>query len=165
MDGGGRDGRFVTGGSTRAAGLVTPALDGAARSGSAAGLPDLPVPVPDAASTGLIRVKVWSSEMDAPSPLRGGPWLSKVAEMDSPAGLPGRSDEAQGRPRYSQDGDVVSFADGYPLLLVSEESLAQVNEWIADGAHAAEGPLPMTRFRPNVVVAGAAASLRTAGSS
>jgi uncharacterized protein YcbX len=60
-------------------------------------------------------------------------------------------------PDYSQDGDMVSFADGYPLLLVTEESLARVNEWIADGRHAAEGPLPMSRFRPNVVVAGNAA--------
>jgi MOSC domain-containing protein len=41
-----------------------------------------------------------------------------------------------------------------PVPETSEESLAQVNHWIADGAHAAEGPLPMTRFRPNAVVAG-----------
>jgi uncharacterized protein YcbX len=57
-------------------------------------------------------------------------------------------------PRYSRDGDLVSFADGYPLLVTTESSLAELNELIAAGPLAAEGPLPMRRFRPNVVVAG-----------
>jgi uncharacterized protein YcbX len=51
----------------------------------------------------------------------------------------------------------VSFADGYPLLLTSEESLSELNQWIAGGRKAAEGPVPMRRFRPNVVVSGAPA--------
>jgi uncharacterized protein len=58
---------------------------------------------------------------------------------------------------FSRDGDCVSFADGYPLLLTAEESLDRLNEWIADGPLAEQGPLPMRRFRPNVVVAGAPA--------
>lgn len=45
--------------------------------------------------------------------------------------------------------DQVSFADGYPLLIISEESLADLNQRIT-------GPrLPMNRFRPNIVIAGA----------
>jgi uncharacterized protein YcbX len=49
--------------------------------------------------------------------------------------------------------DRVSFADGYPLLLANTASLAAVNDWLLeDGAE----PVPMTRFRPNVVVDGAA---------
>jgi uncharacterized protein YcbX len=52
----------------------------------------------------------------------------------------------------------VSFADGFPLLLATEESLAELNRLIRDGAdHSPEGALPITRFRPNVVVAGAPA--------
>jgi uncharacterized protein YcbX len=43
--------------------------------------------------------------------------------------------------------DQVGFADGYPLLLISEESLADLNTRL-------ESPLPMNRFRPNVVVRG-----------
>ncbi|MDQ2795579.1 MAG: MOSC domain-containing protein, partial [Actinomycetota bacterium] len=58
---------------------------------------------------------------------------------------------------FSRDGDCVSFADGYPLLLASEDSLDRVNEWIANGPMSDQGPLPMRRFRPNVVVAGAPA--------
>lgn len=48
---------------------------------------------------------------------------------------------------YGKDGDVVSFADGIPLLLASEASLADLNGRL-------ENPLPMNRFRPNVVVDG-----------
>lgn len=43
------------------------------------------------------------------------------------------------------------FTDGFPMLLVSEESLADLNEKLqAQGRE----PLPMNRFRPNLVVAG-----------
>jgi uncharacterized protein len=41
----------------------------------------------------------------------------------------------------------VSFADGFPFLMISEESLADLNRRLTD-------PLPMNRFRPNLVVAG-----------
>jgi hypothetical protein len=48
----------------------------------------------------------------------------------------------------------VSFADGYPLLIASEESLADLNtRIIANGGK----PVTMNRFRPNVVVQGGAA--------
>lgn len=43
----------------------------------------------------------------------------------------------------------VSFADGFPFLLISEESLADLNARL-------DTPLPMNRFRPNLVVAGGA---------
>jgi uncharacterized protein YcbX len=59
-------------------------------------------------------------------------------------------------PVYARPGDVVSFADGYPLLLANVASLAMLNDWLAE-AGSPEGPLPMTRFRPNLVIEGAAA--------
>jgi uncharacterized protein YcbX len=46
-------------------------------------------------------------------------------------------------------GGRVSFADGYPFLLISEESLQDLNDRLLE-------PLPMNRFRPNLVVAGGA---------
>ena len=53
----------------------------------------------------------------------------------------------QVNPERSQPGDVVSFADGYPLLLTSQESLLELNARLAH-------PIGMERFRPNVVVQG-----------
>lgn len=43
-----------------------------------------------------------------------------------------------------------AFSDGYPLLATSEASLAALNDRL-------ESPVPMDRFRPNLVIAGAAA--------
>ncbi|MFN8515679.1 MAG: MOSC domain-containing protein [Chloroflexia bacterium] len=43
--------------------------------------------------------------------------------------------------------DQVGFADGFPFLLISEESLADLNSRL-------DAPLLMNRFRPNIVVRG-----------
>lgn len=48
----------------------------------------------------------------------------------------------------------MSFADGFPLLLTTRASLDALNDLVAQGTHASEGPLPMDRFRPNAVVDG-----------
>lgn len=48
---------------------------------------------------------------------------------------------------YGQAGDQVSFADGFPLLLISEASLADLNSRLRE-------PVEMRRFRPNLVVDG-----------
>jgi uncharacterized protein YcbX len=42
----------------------------------------------------------------------------------------------------------VSFADAYPFLIISEASLADLNQRLPQ-------PIPMNRFRPNIVIAGA----------
>jgi uncharacterized protein len=46
-----------------------------------------------------------------------------------------------------RETDVVSYADGFPLLVISEESLTDLNTRLAE-------PLPMNRFRPNLVLSG-----------
>lgn len=56
--------------------------------------------------------------------------------------------------RAYDTGDRVSFADAYPLLLTVAASLDALNGWLAE---AGEEPVPMTRFRPNLVVEGAPA--------
>jgi uncharacterized protein YcbX len=50
-------------------------------------------------------------------------------------------------PEYAPAGTRVSFADGFPFLLISEESLSDLNRRLPE-------PVPMNRFRPNLVVAG-----------
>lgn len=62
---------------------------------------------------------------------------------------------------FSLPGDHTAFADSYPVTVASASSLARLNDWIAQGAvdRGEEPPpaLPMTRFRPNLVVEGAEA--------
>jgi len=50
-------------------------------------------------------------------------------------------------PRYARDNEVVSFADGYPCLIISQASLDGLNERL-------QQPVPMNRFRPNFVFTG-----------
>ncbi|CAI5463888.1 unnamed protein product [Closterium sp. Yama58-4] len=45
------------------------------------------------------------------------------------------------------DGFQTSFADGYPMLLISQPSLSSLNARLPN-------PIPMNRFRPNIVVEG-----------
>ena len=52
-------------------------------------------------------------------------------------------------PDYSHAGDQVSFADGFPLLLISQAALDSLNARL-------QSPLPMLRFRPSLVAAGTA---------
>ena len=51
-------------------------------------------------------------------------------------------------PAYAGDSEAhTAFADAYPLLVLSEASLADLNQRL-------ESPLPLNRFRPNVVLSG-----------
>lgn len=52
-------------------------------------------------------------------------------------------------PAYALHEDIVSFASGYPFHLVGQASLDFLNQHLAE-------PIPMNRFRPNIVIAGAA---------
>jgi uncharacterized protein YcbX len=87
-------------------------------------------------------------------------WFSEF--LGEPVRLVHLADPTLRRPdeRYSVPADRVSLADGFPLLLAAEESLAALNDLlVADysGSGDPPPPLPMTRFRPNLVVAGAPA--------
>jgi uncharacterized protein YcbX len=68
-------------------------------------------------------------------------------------------DDPAGRtvsPDFGAPEDRVSFADAYPLLVTTTASLASLNQHMfADGGTGP--PLPMTRFRPNVVIDGGTA--------
>ncbi|MGH7784281.1 MAG: MOSC domain-containing protein, partial [Candidatus Binatia bacterium] len=52
--------------------------------------------------------------------------------------------------RFDSGDDIVSFADGYPLMVIGAASLDELNSRLAH-------PVPMNRFRPNLVVSGSAA--------
>ena len=50
---------------------------------------------------------------------------------------------------YAHNGETVSFADGFPILLISRASLDDLNGRLPS-------PVPMNRFRPNLVISGCA---------
>jgi len=53
-------------------------------------------------------------------------------------------------PDYASPADVVSLADAFPVLLISQASLDDLNSRLSQ-------PVPMNRFRPNIVVSGSKA--------
>ena len=117
--------------------------------------PSVPVPAPTDGE--LVPVTVWSSVVVARLASRQAcAYLTAV--LGRPVWLVWLDDPTRRAvdPSYAQPGDRVSFADGYPLLLANTASLDALNDWIAESG-SLEGPLPMTRFRPNVVISGAPA--------
>jgi uncharacterized protein YcbX len=120
----------------------------------AGGRPDLIVAEP--ADGPKVDVRVFSSKPFVPARLAqddAHAWLTTL--LGRPARLVWLADTA-GRPvdpDYAADGDRVSFADGFPLLVANTASLASLNDLLLE---AGDEPVPMTRFRPNIVVDGAA---------
>jgi uncharacterized protein YcbX len=114
----------------------------------AAGVPVVEVPLSRGGDR--IHVEVWRFRGEAEGVDRDADeWLS--AYLDRPVRLVRCTEDMPriaNRDWTSADAPV-AFSDGYPILLISEASLDALNERIGD-----DSPLPMARFRPNVVVRG-----------
>jgi uncharacterized protein YcbX len=114
---------------------------------SAPGLPDLELPLQPAAGVS-VEVTVWSDLCEAVW-LGDGParWCSEL--VGAPVSLVYMPELTirVASSAYAPEGARVSFADAFPFLLLSEESLADLNRRLAS-------PLPMNRFRPNLVIRG-----------
>ncbi|MCX5609559.1 MULTISPECIES: MOSC domain-containing protein [unclassified Streptomyces] len=124
---------------------------------SAPGMPELLVEVP---GPGVLEpVVLFGKKVETVvAASAAADWFS--AYLGVPARLVHLDDPAVRRPvdpDYALPGETVSLADAYPLLITTLASLDALNALIAQGDHPQEGPLPMNRFRPNVVVAGAEA--------
>ncbi|SEC42112.1 hypothetical protein SAMN05216532_1345 [Streptomyces sp. 2231.1] len=121
---------------------------------SAPGRAPLTVMVPEPEAT--VPVNIFGTKVEAvPAAAAAHAWCS--AYLEAEVRLVHLDDPATRRPvdpGFALPGETVSFADGYPLLVTTTASLDALNSLVAEGDHAHEGPLPMNRFRPNVVVAG-----------
>lgn len=133
--------------------LVEPAETPSGLRLSAPGLDPVDVRRPDPAAQR--PVSLWRSSLTAADAGdEAAAWFSAVTGrpvrlvwLDDPTRRPTSPD-------YSRPDDRVSLADGYPLHLTTEESLAALDDLVQEASQGFEEPLPMTRFRPNVVVAG-----------
>jgi uncharacterized protein YcbX len=116
----------------------------------APGRPDLHVPEP--ADAPERQVRVFTHKPPLPARIADtGTWLTDL--LGRPAHLAWQQ-RPTGRPvqRNARPGDHVNLADGYPLLIANAGSLDALNGWLRE---AGDEPVPMTRFRPNLVVTGA----------
>ena len=110
-------------------------------------------PNPDGMSQqATIEVDVWVDRIPAMtcSPTAQS-WFSEF--LDTPCQLVYMPESTQRLTDHGKLGpnEIVSFADAYPYLLISQASLDQLNDKLASKQ---ASPVPMNRFRPNLVVSG-----------
>jgi uncharacterized protein YcbX len=104
------------------------------------------IPPPGAAAR---YVTIWRDTVAAvPAGAEADAWLTSA--LGVPCSLVHQADPSSRpiAPAYAAQGDVVSFADGFPLLLTTTASLADLNRRL-------RAPVPMLRFRPSLVIEGA----------
>lgn len=102
-----------------------------------------------------VEVRVWRDQVSA---LGGAPevddalsaWLGRPMRL---VRFPERSHRPCD-PAYAPATSHTGFADAFPLLVTNEASLAALNDALAEGG---SPPVPMGRFRPNIVLADIAA--------
>ncbi|MCU0970801.1 MAG: MOSC N-terminal beta barrel domain-containing protein [Gammaproteobacteria bacterium] len=140
-------GRFLTQRQLPRMALVATRVDGDGLLLNAPGMPALRLPLD--ASGEPVTVTVWRDTLVArAASVEADRWLSDFLGM---ACRLVRFPAASSRPvdpAYARPGDETAFSDGFPLLLAGDGSLAELNRHLAR-------PLAMSRFRPNLVVAGA----------
>lgn len=95
-----------------------------------------------------LEVEVWDSRCRAlaPSP-EADRWLSEALGRPCRLAFMPETTRRESKPRQAGPGHLVGFADGYAFLVISEASLDALNARLAH-------PVPMDRFRPNLVVRG-----------
>lgn len=129
--------------------LIVPALDGDVLTLTAPGMPALTFTPSNAGRR--VSARVWFDVCDAID--QGNDvslWLQDFLEM--PVRLVRMADGYQRKldPNHARsENDQTGFADGYPFLLISQASLDDLNARLS-------APVPMNRFRPNIVVSGCA---------
>ncbi|MEL6553280.1 MAG: MOSC domain-containing protein [Cyanobacteria bacterium J06621_11] len=118
---------------------------------SALGMPELRVSIPGKAE-GELDVEVWGDRTSAVScGSEADAWFSHF--LKAPCQLVHMPDSSKRPIDHGKLGanEIVSFADAYPYLLLSEASLAGLNQKLSDQQLA---PVSMNRFRPNLVISG-----------
>jgi uncharacterized protein len=139
-------GRFVTQRERAQLALVQTSIEADELQLAAPRLPPLSLPLRH--ETGEpCTVTVWRDEVLGSLHPEGSAWFS--AYLGAPHSLVymPENQKRQVNPERARPGDIVSFADGYPFLLISEASLTDLNSRL-------DTPITMQRFRPNIVVSG-----------
>ena len=104
----------------------------------------------EAESNQTASAKIWSSRVKSKVYENEiNDWFSEVLRTKCRLVLMPEESKRRVSPFYAvrKFEDTVSFADGYPFLLIGENSLNDLNSKL-------EMPLPMNRFRPNLVISG-----------
>lgn len=93
-------------------------------------------------------MRIWKDTVDAlDAGMAAASWLSEYIEQPCRLVYMPEKSKRYVDSDYGNNQDHVSFADGFPVLLISDASLEALNTHL-------DVPVPMNRFRPNLVVSG-----------
>jgi uncharacterized protein len=99
-----------------------------------------------------VPVTVWDDTFEALSAAPdASAWMSRVLGTACTIVYCPPETERRVDPDYASDDERVSFADGFPLLVIGQASLDDLNTRLEQRGQSA---VPMNRFRPNIVIAG-----------
>ena len=116
---------------------------------SAPDMPELLIQRPDSSVTR--RVTVWRDSCNAhDAGDAAAHWISQFLQTSSRLVYFPDDEHRQVDPDFANAEDKTAFSDGFPILLTSLASLADLNSKMSS-------PIGMQRFRPNIVVSGNAA--------
>ena len=149
-------GKFITQRTHPQLALIATSLDDTELTLSLPKHEPLVIPRASDPSARLLRVEVWKSrDLEAEDcGDRSASWLTSVLGTAARLTRIGGHFHRPVKPGKARPGDIVSFADAYPFLVISEASLADLNDRLIEQG---EEMLPMNRFRPNLVISGAPA--------
>jgi uncharacterized protein len=143
-------GRFLTQRSIPRMALIRVELSSSHLSVKAEGMNELRLSLrPDSGDS--LHVCVWNDSFDAiDAGNDAASWFTKMLAFPCRLVFMPDMSERFVNPKYVPQNTLVSFADGFPFLLISQASLNNLNSRLAE-------PVPMNRFRPNLVIEGCTA--------
>lgn len=126
--------------------LIKTTLDAEQLTLNAPGMPDIVITIPS--NPVLRQVTVWNDQCSASDCGNdAADWLSQFLGINCRLVYFPDNEVRIVDQNFAQAGDTTAFSDGFPILLISQASLDDLNSRL-------DSPVPMARFRPNIVVSG-----------
>lgn len=140
------EGRMITQREQSKLCLIQPELHDDGLCLRANGMSDLKVTIPEGSS--VQNVTVWNDSCNAYSAgIEAERWLTVFLGVECSLVYFPESEIRSVDHVFAEEGDRTAFSDGFPVLLLSQASLDDLNKRLGS-------PVPMARFRPNIVISG-----------
>ncbi|MFK7950804.1 MAG: MOSC domain-containing protein [Saprospiraceae bacterium] len=112
-----------------------------------------PIYIPfEAESLEQMKVQVWDDECEAFTISDDiNHWFTSVLGINCRLVYMPENSYRQVDIKYASKGDITSFSDAYPILIIGQASLDKLNDKLVEA-------VPMNRFRPNLVFKGGQAN-------
>jgi uncharacterized protein YcbX len=93
-------------------------------------------------------VQIWNDECEAQFVSKSADeWFSGMLSFKCRLVYMPDTSKRRVNEKYSLNGDITSFSDSHPVLMIGQSSLDDLNSRLSE-------PLPINRFRPNIVFTG-----------